>query len=162
MPLIISGTISPMVSKLAISGPVPSTFWRTLMRTFSHLSPSIRSSPPRPSSMSLPLPPRMMLPPSKKVTPAPRNSCSPAIRPILVSTLPFAPAVGRVVASASSPRSTSAISEPDSPSTKSKRVSTEAPEPGICGWSKKRLLMSMVTPWGSPLKIAQSNPDAPM
>ncbi|MNK68518.1 hypothetical protein D3C87_878760 [compost metagenome] len=81
---------------------------------------------------------------------------------MLVSTLPLAPAVGKVVASESSPRSTSAKADPDSPSTKSKRVSTEAPEPGIGGWSKKRSLMSMVTPWGSPVKIAQSNPDAPM
>ncbi|MCY1218716.1 hypothetical protein D9M72_306650 [compost metagenome] len=146
MPFSINGTISDMVLKLAISGPLPSTFWRTLIRTFSHLSPSIRSSPPRPSRISLPLPPRRMLPPSKKVTPAPRNSCSPEISAMLVSTLPLAPAVGRVAALESSPRSTSAIAEPDNPSTKSKRVSTEAPEPGICGWSKKRLLMSMVTP----------------
>src|SRR2546427_5096370 len=50
-----------MLSKLAISGPVPSRFWRTLMRALSHLSPSSKSSPPRPSRMSLPSPPRTML-----------------------------------------------------------------------------------------------------
>ena len=35
---------------------------RTPIRTFSHLSPSMMSSPPRPLIMSLPSPPRMMSP----------------------------------------------------------------------------------------------------
>ncbi|MNZ43837.1 hypothetical protein D3C78_614490 [compost metagenome] len=83
-----NGTSGSMLSKLAISGPVPSRLARTLMRTFSHLSPSIRSSPPRPSSRSPPSPPRMMLPLSKNCTPSPRNSRRPSIRSMLVSALP--------------------------------------------------------------------------
>ncbi len=68
MPASISGIIGAMLSKLAISGPVPSRFARTLMRTLSQASPSITSSPPRPRMMSLPSPPRMMLPVPNSVT----------------------------------------------------------------------------------------------
>ena len=92
----------------------------TLMRTLSERSPSMRSSPPRPSMMSLPSPPRMMLPEPNEVTPAPSRSCRPSIRPMLVSTLP-----GRrgadLAASASSPRRTSLKADPDRPSTSAKR-----------------------------------------
>jgi hypothetical protein len=41
LPASISGIIGAMLSKLAISGPVPSTFWRTLMRTLRPASPSM-------------------------------------------------------------------------------------------------------------------------
>ncbi|MCY1444463.1 hypothetical protein D9M71_609360 [compost metagenome] len=151
-----NGTNGSMLSNVAISAPVPSAFARTLMRTFSHLSPSMMSSPPRPSMRSLPLPPRMMLPPSKNVAPAASKSDRPLIRLMLVSTLPVAPAVGSDVASVLSPRRKSPWDEPDRPSMMSKRTSAEAPEPGIGGTSKKRSVKSMLTPWASPLKVAQS------
>src|SRR5215472_15459587 len=64
-----NGTRSFMLSYEAISWPVPSMFCRTLMRTFSYLSPSIRSSPSLPVMISLPSPPRMMLPEPNEVTP---------------------------------------------------------------------------------------------
>ena len=41
---------------------VSADIWCTAMRTFSHLSPSMMSSPPRPMIMSLPSPPRMISP----------------------------------------------------------------------------------------------------
>ena len=57
-----------------ISAPIgkPVTGWvlesaRTLMRTLSHLSPSMRSSPPRAVIRSEPAPPKMKLPESNDV-----------------------------------------------------------------------------------------------
>ncbi|MNG94167.1 hypothetical protein D3C79_531680 [compost metagenome] len=126
--------MSAMLSKLAISGPVwltsPGAY--TAMRTLSHLSPSMRSSPPRPSIRSLPLPPSMMLPVAKPVVGNPasaRNCCRPRINATLVSALPVAPPWLRMVtASTLSPLSTSAKFEPDTPSTSAKRSRMEAGE----------------------------------
>ncbi|MCY1372673.1 hypothetical protein D9M69_598980 [compost metagenome] len=110
-----SGMRSRMLLTLRISAPVPSSLARTLMRTFNHRSPSMRSSPPRPSMTSLPLPPSMMLPaansssavpvmPSAPAAAVPTKSRRPAMRSKLVSTLPWAPELGIESASASSPR----------------------------------------------------------
>ncbi|MNN08726.1 hypothetical protein D3C81_1215880 [compost metagenome] len=126
--------MSTMLSKLAISGPVwlTSSGAYTAIRTLIHLSPSIRSSPPRPSIRSLPLPPRMMLPVAKPVVGKPasaRNCSSPRINATLVSALPVAPPWLRMVtASTSSPLSTSPNLEPDNPSTSAKRSRIEAGE----------------------------------
>ncbi|MNL06874.1 hypothetical protein D3C87_1275260 [compost metagenome] len=139
-----SGTKGVRLSKVAISGPVPSMFCRTLMRTLSHLSPSIRSSPPRPWMMSLPAPPRRMLPPSNlsSAVPAmpsaplpalPTRSRRPLIRSKLVSTLPLAPATASKSAVESSPLRKSAWADPDSPSTRSSRARIDALEPGTAG-----------------------------
>ena len=54
---------------------------RTLMRTLSCASPSMRSSPPRPSMRSVPAPPMRMLPPVKVVAP-PRTALRPATRAV--------------------------------------------------------------------------------
>ncbi|MCY1542017.1 hypothetical protein D9M68_777380 [compost metagenome] len=152
------------------SAPVPSILARTLMRTLSQASPSIRSSPPRPSIMSLPSPPRMMLPAPNEVTSpsAPnsgsrslRNCCRPSIRKILVSTLPYAPCVAIAAALASSPRRMSLRCDPDSPSTASKRASTDAPDAGIGASSKARRVKSTLAPNGSSRNTAQSKPDIP-
>ncbi|MNO86758.1 hypothetical protein D3C76_781670 [compost metagenome] len=126
--------MSSMLLKLAISAPVwftsPGAY--TAIRTFSHLSPSIRSSPPRPSIRSLPLPPRMMLPVANPVVgkPASARNCSrPRISCTLVKALPVVPPWLRMVsASTSSPLSTSPNSEPDKPSTSAKRSRIDAGE----------------------------------
>ncbi|MNF72467.1 hypothetical protein D3C84_544470 [compost metagenome] len=104
----------------------------------------------------------MMLPAPKEVTPAPRNSCSPVIREILVRMLPWIPWVAMAAASASSPRSMSLNLEPDMPSVDSKRDSREAEEGAIGASLKARRRMSMLTPAGSSRNTAQSKPDIPM
>ncbi|MCY1383830.1 hypothetical protein D9M69_719950 [compost metagenome] len=95
----------------------------------------------------------MMLPPPKEVTPAPRNSCSPAIRamPSAVSTLPSGPFSAISAASALSPRRMSPNCEPDRPSTKAKRSKMPALEAGTGGSKKSSTIMSASTPAGSNL-----------
>ncbi|MNR23228.1 hypothetical protein D3C85_1402350 [compost metagenome] len=111
--------------------------------------------------MSLPLPPRIMLPAPNDVTPAPRNSCNPAIRPMLVRMLPFTPEVEMAAASRSSPLRMSLWDEPARPSMNSKRVSKDAVD-GVTGVSSKaRRSNSMLTPCGSSRNTAQSKPEAP-
>ncbi|MCY1358534.1 hypothetical protein D9M68_562500 [compost metagenome] len=98
--------------------------------------------------MSLPAPPRMMLPAPKLVTPAPRNSCSPAIRamPSAVSELPSGPFSAISAASALSPRRKSLNCDPDKPSTKAKRSKMPKLEDGSGGSKKSSMIMSASTP----------------
>ena len=122
------GAISAMLSTLVMVGcPV------TLMRTFSHASPSIKSLPPRPSKVSLPPPPIIILPPEKPVWPAPsmpsNNPCKPLIKAIcctllsawLVRTSPATASVNNCAEPKLSPRKVSLRFQPEIPSTLSKR-----------------------------------------
>ncbi|MNT44326.1 hypothetical protein D3C72_1808480 [compost metagenome] len=126
----------------------------TCTRTLSQRSPSIRSLPPRPSMMSLPLPPSRILPAEKDVIGAPKasmnSSCKPFIRAMLVSVLPSSPSVGMVVASELSPLRMSPKAEPESPSTSAKRSRRPALEAGTGGSTRSLTSRSTLTPRGSP------------
>ncbi len=139
-----------------ISAPVPSMLARTLMRTLSQLSPSIRSSPPRPSSQSPPPPPSRMLPAPNWVWPAPSiesiKACMPMITDRSRIWLPCAPAAAISAASALSPRMMSPKREPDMPSICAKRFITAAPDTGTGASLNASPSISTFTPKRSSLE----------
>ena len=101
------------------------------IRTLSQASPSIRSSPPRPSMRSLPAPPRMMLPAPNEVTGPTRadHRADPAARRSGRCSRARCRKRRRRQSrsrSLSSPRRKSACAEPDRPSTEVKRARIDA------------------------------------
>ena len=126
----------------------------TLKRTLSQASPSIKSSPPLPSIISLPPPPKMMLPEEKDVTPSPNRLCKPLIKAIWAGLFKawFKPTLVRL-----SPLKISSRLPPDKPSTKSNRSRKSF----TVGGSKPVINISALAGCGSFLYITQSKPNIP-
>ncbi|MNR34855.1 hypothetical protein D3C85_1526600 [compost metagenome] len=104
------GTSSTRLSTVVITGcPGCGTWPVTAMRTLRKRSPSSRSSPPRPSMMSLPPPPRRMLPEAKEVTTGTasvpsiwlRKSCRPVMRAMPSALSPPFSGPGTLISAAS-------------------------------------------------------------